>query len=103
MCVCIDCEFSFVMCRYISCCLFCFFFFKQKTAYEMRISDWSSDVCSSDLIGVVVYNRSVCRLNATHLEQLAERCPNLIGYKDGLGDIELMVSIRRRLDRKSVV
>src|SRR3546814_9555385 len=28
---------------------FCFFFFKQKTAYEMRISDWSSDVCSSDL------------------------------------------------------
>src|SRR3546814_7573558 len=31
--------------------LFCFFCFKQKTAYEMRISDWSSDVCSSDLIG----------------------------------------------------
>src|SRR3546814_2847627 len=29
--------------------IFCFFFFKQKTAYEMRISDWSSDVCSSDL------------------------------------------------------
>src|SRR3546814_5025350 len=29
--------------------LFSFFFFKQKTAYEMRISDWSSDVCSSDL------------------------------------------------------
>src|SRR3546814_7622565 len=28
-----------------------FFFFKQKTAYEMRISDWSSDVCSSDLKG----------------------------------------------------
>src|SRR3546814_6179581 len=28
---------------------YCFFFFKQKTAYEMRISDWSSDVCSSDL------------------------------------------------------
>src|SRR3546814_8820425 len=30
------------------CCFF--FFFKQKTAYEMRISDWSSDVCSSDLV-----------------------------------------------------
>src|SRR3546814_3879294 len=29
--------------------MFIFFFFKQKTAYEMRISDWSSDVCSSDL------------------------------------------------------
>src|SRR3546814_7329365 len=31
-----------------------FFFFKQKTAYEMRISDWSSDVCSSDLVGSLV-------------------------------------------------
>src|SRR3546814_2449720 len=30
----------------------CVFFFKQKTAYEMRISDWSSDVCSSDLAGL---------------------------------------------------
>src|SRR3546814_2839629 len=30
-----------------------FFFFKQKTAYELRISDWSSDVCSSDLIQVI--------------------------------------------------
>src|SRR3546814_10295069 len=36
----------------MSCHGFCaFFFFKQKTAYEMRISDWSSDVCSSDLHG----------------------------------------------------
>src|SRR3546814_20191747 len=32
--------------------VFVFFFFKQKTAYEMRISDWSSDVCSSDLLRV---------------------------------------------------
>src|SRR3546814_2329835 len=31
-------------------CFCFFFFFKQKTAYEMRISDWSSDVCSSDLV-----------------------------------------------------
>src|SRR3546814_6125271 len=37
-------------------CLLCcnlFFFFKQKTAYEMRISDWSSDVCSSDLKAIL--------------------------------------------------
>ena len=54
-------------------------------------------VCKSVKIGVVVYNRNVCRLTPALLEQLAERCPNLIGYKDGLGDIELMVSIRRRL------
>src|SRR3546814_9150341 len=35
-------------------CSFSFFFFKQKTAYEMRISDWSSDVCSSDLTAAEV-------------------------------------------------
>src|SRR3546814_19215262 len=35
----------------------CIFFFKQKTAYEMRISDWSSDVCSSDL-KLVLYTRA---------------------------------------------
>src|SRR3546814_9908486 len=40
-------------------CFVCFFFCKQKTAYEMRISDWSSDVCSSDLTGIasLVLNR----------------------------------------------
>src|SRR3546814_5383018 len=37
----------------------CFFFFKQKTAYEMRISDWSSDVCSSDLSDQVAIRESV--------------------------------------------
>src|SRR3546814_7651231 len=36
----------------------CFFFFKQKTAYEMRISDWSSDVCSSDLL--IYRSRNYC-------------------------------------------
>src|SRR3546814_10881898 len=37
-----------------------FFFFKQKTAYEMRISDWSSDVCSSDLFtkGILQFNEA---------------------------------------------
>src|SRR3546814_13811814 len=41
------------MSRYVFlCCCYNFFFFKQKTAYEMRISDWSSDVCSSDLLGL---------------------------------------------------
>src|SRR3546814_10562686 len=34
----------------VICAVCFFFFFKQKTAYEMRISDWSSDVCSSDLL-----------------------------------------------------
>src|SRR3546814_9728813 len=43
-----------IICFMWRCLLMCFcffiFFFKQKTAYEMRISDWSSDVCSSDLL-----------------------------------------------------
>src|SRR3546814_7343676 len=38
----------YVICQFLD-FVFVFFFFKQKTAYEMRISDWSSDVCSSDL------------------------------------------------------
>src|SRR3546814_7780717 len=43
-------------------CLGFIFFFKQKTAYELRISDWSSDVCSSDLITASVSSTG----NATH-------------------------------------
>ena len=54
-------------------------------------------VCKSVNIGVVVYNRAQCRLTPDSLEKLADRCPNLIGFKDGIGDIELMVSIWRRM------
>src|SRR3546814_3019673 len=49
--------------------MFCvFFFFKQKTAYEMRISDWSSDVCSSDL------DRAFPTILRTKLANSASRC-----------------------------
>src|SRR3546814_7935182 len=90
-----------------SCCRViwsCFFFFKQKTAYEMRISDWSSDVCSSDLtknvkqvVGVkhdrdtivrTVLNESVGDDVAGHLELVG------IASKAAGGAVE---------DRKSVV
>jgi 5-dehydro-4-deoxyglucarate dehydratase len=54
-------------------------------------------VCKSVKFGVVIYNRNVCKLNANSLLQLADRCPNLIGFKDGVGEIETMVSIRRKL------
>lgn len=54
-------------------------------------------VCRSVKLGVIVYNRGACRLTAPTLVQLAERCPNLIGFKDGIGEIELMVTIRRKL------
>src|SRR3546814_7565679 len=53
--------------------LFFFFFFKQKTAYEMRISDWSSDVCSSDLPldRRVADNQPVDRRGERHLGDVA--------------------------------
>ena len=54
-------------------------------------------VCHSVKLGVIVYNRGACRLTADSLARLAERCPNLIGFKDGVGEIEAMVTIRRRL------
>src|SRR3546814_8185560 len=46
--------------------LFLFFFFKQKTAYEMRISDWSSDVCSSDLVS----SKDALNARRPHMEAL---------------------------------
>src|SRR3546814_7078358 len=53
-----------------------FFFFKQKTAYEMRISDWSSDVCSSDLLNLTAVrylveglHRHIRQMLAQELEQ----------------------------------
>ena len=47
--------------------------------------------------GGVIYNRNVCKLNAASLLKLADRCPNLIGFKDGVGEIDTMVTIRRKL------
>lgn len=59
-------------------------------------------VCKSVKIGVIVYNRGATRLDAASLLKLAERCPNLIGFKDGLGDIERVVSIRQQLGDRFV-
>src|SRR3546814_4917897 len=59
-----------------------FFFFKQKTAYEMRISDWSSDVCSSDLTSLKqgsswlffsLPTTAISRLNSTPKKRLKPR------------------------------
>src|SRR3546814_11060097 len=66
-----------------------FFFFKQKTAYEMRISDWSSDVCSSDLhVGEVV---AVGAHELFHdiLQALARRPRGFFEYADALLDVRL--------------
>src|SRR3546814_14573474 len=58
--------------HFINCQLVLFFFFKQKTAYEMRISDWSSDVCSSDLAadaGEAAGGLTACNKNASRGEK----------------------------------
>src|SRR3546814_2695002 len=72
-----------------------FFFFKQKTAYEMRISDWSSDVCSSDL--------GSHRGHATTPDGLSScmrpSCSSGANRLDSLG----AEAIYAALDRKSVV
>jgi len=59
-------------------------------------------VCRAVSIGVIVYNRNVCRLGPSQLEMLSAEHANLIGFKDGIGDMELMVSVRRRLGDRLV-
>jgi 5-dehydro-4-deoxyglucarate dehydratase len=54
-------------------------------------------VCAATSVGVIVYNRDNCVLNEETLAGLCERCPNLVGYKDGIGDIELMTRVHARL------
>ena len=54
-------------------------------------------VCKSVKFGVIIYNRNVCKLTPNSLAILADRCPNLIGFKDGVGDIEIMSSIFMRM------
>jgi len=54
-------------------------------------------VCKSVKFGVIVYNRGQAKLMPATLAKLAERCPNLVGFKDGVGDIELMSSIYMKM------
>src|SRR3546814_7353190 len=68
-----------------------FFFFKQKTAYEMRISDWSSDVCSSDL-GVLVE----AGLDAKAAKLRAKQIWHWI-YHRGVTDFEAMTDIAKTM------
>src|SRR3546814_6331183 len=91
----------------LSLCYSCFyfFFFKQKTAYEMRISDWSSDVCSSDLAmthdspppapGTNRVETFGCRLNAYESEVIR-------GHLEAAGKAGTIVEIGRASCRERV-
>ncbi len=61
-------------------------------------------VCAATSLGVIVYNRDNAVLNENTLEKLCDRCPNLVGFKDGVGNIELMTRIYARMgDRLTYV
>jgi 5-dehydro-4-deoxyglucarate dehydratase len=61
-------------------------------------------VCASTKLGVIVYNRDNAVLDDATLDQLCGKCPNLVGFKDGVGDIERMTRIYARMgDRLTYV
>src|SRR3546814_5521505 len=94
-----------------------FFFFKQKTAYEMRISDWSSDVCSSDLprrsrreqrttrLGLQIGHRHA-RCNLADLQSIWRHVDHCKIRDDAIDDADAgqrQIAFFENLDRKSVV
>ncbi|WP_315838145.1 5-dehydro-4-deoxyglucarate dehydratase [Bradyrhizobium prioriisuperbiae] len=61
-------------------------------------------VCGATKLGVIVYNRDNAIVNEHTLAKLCDKCPNLVGYKDGIGDIELMTRVYSRMgDRLTYV
>src|SRR3546814_7632618 len=85
-----------------------FFFFKQKTAYEMRISDWSSDVCSSDLGAQVAVFEQMQAIAQRMRRRLAERKHLLAQRAQFLAHMLRAMRFQRHKavdgrDRKSVV
>src|SRR3546814_1669115 len=79
-------------------CIIIVFFFKQKTAYEMRISDWSSDVCSSDLF--VVGGDALLLCQQLQGGQAAVACDDFVLLAIGGEDDD---QVLQQADRKSVV
>src|SRR3546814_9785555 len=88
-----------------ACCLFFLqvFFFKQKTAYEMRISDWSSDVCSSDLRPPAArtwLTLGVNLISSASTSATANESPLL---PKPAHSASLFENVKEKADRKSVV
>src|SRR3546814_4773803 len=83
---------------YILLYLMSFFFFKQKTAYEMRISDWSSDVCSSELKVMC----SISSVNELNLRSVATFNFAINGSSSALSRTFLGIKIGRASCRERV-
>ena len=61
-------------------------------------------VCAATRLGVIVYNRDNCILHEGTVATLADTCPNLVGFKDGVGDVEIMTRVQSRVgDRLTYV
>src|SRR3546814_20755682 len=87
----------------ILCCVF--FFVKQKTAYEMRISDWSSDVCSSDLVDAVdVVGVDQVAVGVDREVVVAEcACPGFGAPRTGVGEDHRAAVVREAADDVAAV
>jgi len=71
-------------------------------AEEQGVIAHMQAICRSVGLGVIYYARDNTRLSPAGLEQLAENCPNFIGYKDGIGDLQLMQRVAHRLGDRVV-
>jgi len=71
-------------------------------AEEAGIVAHMQAICNAVGIGVIYYARDNSRLSPAGLEKVAETCPNLIGYKDGIGDLQLMQRIAHRMGDRVV-
>src|SRR3546814_4426701 len=102
---CVECRGACGLIECHVCCVSFFFFFKQKTAYEMRISDWSSDVCSSDLdYAEVIFTQIRAHLGDRPLQALINNAAEqILGAADKLSREDWRTTLDVNLDRKSVV
>jgi len=66
-------------------------------ASQQGLENHVRTICQATDLGVIIYNRANARYNADTVEHLAADCPNLIGFKDGVGDIEQMTRVYSRL------
>src|SRR3546814_7848015 len=76
-----------------------FFFFKQKTAYEMRISDWSSDVCSSDLRLLTKIIADAVASGQVETDDAAYAADALTGLWLGFVNLEIKLGVRQPMER----
>src|SRR3546814_3496275 len=87
--------------RYLSAILL--FFFKQKTAYDMRISDWSSDVCSSDLVATCAERSATARSQvATGWQPAAVAMPCTLAITDWGRAVMVVISRLHRSEERRV-